>query len=465
MAKEKKRIPVKKRPAEERRKDFGEVSPGLSREEALREAQRCMMCPKRPCVNGCPVGIAIPDFIKALKEDNIKEAYSVIKRSNTLPGVCGRVCPQEDQCAANCVYSRTKKFDPVNIGLLERRVADGAYEAGALPPATSVDKSKPSVAVVGSGPAGLTLASDMAGRGYPAVIYESLHAPGGVLRYGIPEFRLPNHVIDREVKALKEMGVEIKYGHVIGNTYTVKQLREMHDAVFIAIGAGLPRFMGIPGENLNGVYSANEYLTRSNLMEAYKFPSSATPILKAKRVAVVGGGNVAMDATRTALRLGAQKVYNIYRRSREEMPARDEEIENALQEGVNLKLLANPVEVIPSSSGDEVSALKCIKMRLGEPDSSGRRRPVEIPGSEFQIDAGVVVMAIGTAPNRVLLESAPELKLNQWGYIETDENTGRTSIPGVYAGGDIVTGSATVISAMGAARKAGENIRKSFEQK
>jgi glutamate synthase (NADPH/NADH) small chain len=451
------RIPANKRAPSQRRADFDEVSRGYDVKQALAEAKRCLFCKNKPCVEGCPVSIDIPAFIQAIINGDIKEAYAVIQDSNSLPGICGRVCPQEDQCAKVCTLG--KKFEPVNIGVLERYVADEARKRNLIAAVNKTDPAKPSIGVVGAGPAGLTIAGDMARRGFPAVIYESLHEPGGVLRYGIPEFRLPNHVIDSEVSMLKQMGVAIRTNHVIGKILTLDELLEMHAAVFIGTGAGLPRFMGIPGENLNGVYSANEYLTRSNLMESYRYPLYHTPLKVGKTVAVVGGGNVAMDSARTAVRLGAKKVYNIYRRSRQEMPARDEEIENAIDEGVDLNLLINPVEI----SGDEnyrVRKIKCVKMRLGEPDESGRKRPVEIPGSEFEMDVDVVVMAIGTGPNRVLLEATPRLSLNKWGYIEIDGETGKTSIDRMYAGGDIVTGSATVISAMGAARKAGKEMRK-----
>lgn len=461
MAVKKERYPVEKREASDRNEDFDEVNRGYDEKLAKKEAQRCLMCPDKPCVDGCPVGIDIPNFIQAILDEDPKEAFRIITQSNALPGVCGRVCPQEDQCSDVCRLG--EKFEPVNIGLLERYVADKAVEGGWTRTRNSgKDSSKESVGVVGSGPAGLTIAGDMAADGFPATVYESLHKPGGVLRYGIPEFRLPNEVIDREVDNLLEMGVELKTNFVIGKILTVEELLENHGAVFLGIGAGLPRFMGIPGENLNGVYSANEYLTRSNLMRGYRFPEYNTPIKQGKRVAVVGGGNVAMDSARTAVRLGAKKVYNIYRRSRVEMPARDEEIENAVDEGVELKLLRNPVK-IKGDKDKNVTKIRCIKMELGEPDESGRRRPIEIPGSEFDLEVDVVVMAIGTGPNRVLLENTPDLKLNQWGYIDVNPETYETNIDRVYAGGDIVTGGATVISAMGAARKAGEEIKKQID--
>ena len=459
MAIIKERIAVNKREAHERKNDFNEVSYGYNKEQALKEAKRCLMCKDSPCVDGCPVGIDIPAFIDAIIEDNIKKSYEIIYNSNSLAGVCGRVCPQEDQCAKTCILG--KKFEPVNIGVLERYVADAAQRLKIEIPKKEKDLSKPSIGVIGAGPSGLTLAIDMAREGYSVVVYEALHSPGGVLRYGIPEFRLPDKVIDDDVRRLKEYGVEIKTSFVIGKTLSMEDMLKIHSAVFIGIGAGLPKFMEIPGENLAGVYSANEYLTRSNLMRAYEYPAYHTPIKKGSSVAVVGGGNVAMDSARTAVRLGAKKVLNIYRRSRVEMPARDEEIENAVEEGVELKFLTNPVEIIGDESGC-VRGIKCIKMTLGEEDSSGRRRPVEIPGSEFIQDVDIVVMAIGTGPNRVLLEATDNLSLNKWGYIDIDEE-GRTNIKNVYAGGDIVTGSDTVISAMGAARKSALAMRKIFE--
>ncbi len=457
MAVKKERYPVKKREPSRRKNDFNEVSEGYAEKLAKKEALRCLMCPDSPCVKGCPVSIDIPGFIQAILDEDTKKAFQIITRSNALPGVCGRVCPQEDQCADMCVMG--KKFEPVNIGVLERYVADKAVEEGvSRSKIRGIDRSKKSVGVVGAGPAGLTIAGDMAAYGFPATIYEALHKPGGVLRYGIPEFRLPNKVIDREVNNLLDLGVELKTNFVIGKILTLEELLENHGAVFLGIGAGLPRFMGIPGENLNGVYSANEYLTRSNLMRGYRFPEYDTPIRRGDRVAVIGGGNVAMDSARTAIRLGADKVYNIYRRSKVEMPARDEEIENAVAEGVELKLLRNPVR-IKGDKDKNATTLRCIKMKLGEPDNSGRRRPIEIPGSEFDLKVDVVVMAIGTGPNRVLLESTPGLKLNEWGYVDVDKDTYETNISRVFAGGDIVTGGATVISAMGAARKAGEIIK------
>ncbi len=461
MGIKKERMPVKKRSAVERKKDFKEVSSGYDYKSALAEANRCMKCPNKPCVEGCPVGIDIPEFIKSIIDGDLKEGFNTLLKSNALPGVCGRVCPQEDQCAALCVMG--KKFEPINIGILERYISDTAVEKDFKPQKSKkFGRYKKSIGVVGSGPAGLTIAGDMLKYGYKVTLYEALHEPGGVLRYGIPEFRLPNETVDREVENLNAMGLDLKLNYVIGKILSVEELLEKHDAVFLGIGAGLPRFMGIPGENLNGVYSANEYLTRNNLMRSYRYPEYNTPVKKGKSVAVVGGGNVAMDSARTAIRLGAENVYNIYRRSRVEMPARSEEIENAVEEGVRLKLLRNPVKII----GDEnkrIKKIRSIKMKLGEPDESGRRRPLEIPDSEYNIDVDVVVMAIGTGPNRLLLDVVGNLELNQWGYIKTDKETGMTNIDRLYAGGDIVTGAATVISAMGTARKAGKAIRRELE--
>ncbi|MEA3507064.1 MAG: NADPH-dependent glutamate synthase [Elusimicrobiota bacterium] len=461
MGVQKKRTPVNKRTAEERKKDFNEVSSGYSAEEALQEARRCLMCPDKPCVEGCPVGIDIPAFIQSIIDGDLKEGFDTILKSNALPGVCGRVCPQEDQCALVCVMG--KKFEPVNIGALERYISDSAVEKGFVAQKSGKEgRYKESIGVVGSGPAGLTIAGDMLKYGYKVTLYEALHEPGGVLRYGIPEFRLSNDVIDREVENLVSMGLNLKLNYVIGKILSLEELRQKHNAVFLGIGAGLPRFMGIEGENLNGVYSANEYLTRNNLMRSYQYPEYNTPVKKGDSVAVVGGGNVAMDSARSAVRLGAENVYNIYRRSRVEMPAREEEIENAVEEGVRLQFLRNPVK-ITGDKNKKVIKIRCIKMELGAPDESGRRRPLPVEGSEYDIDVDVVVMAIGTGPNRVLLESTPGLELNKWGYITTDEETGMTNIDRVYAGGDIVTGGATVISAMGAARKAGNSIRKNWE--
>ena len=440
-----------------RRKNFDEAALGYIEELALKEATRCIQCKNPTCIPGCPVEIDIKGFIKLISEKKYIEAVHLIKERSFLPAVCGRVCPQEDQCEKTCIIG--KKQEPVAIGRLERFVAD--YEASHgeailpnLPPSTGKK-----IAVVGAGPSGLTVAGDLIKLGHKVTVFEALHEPGGVLVYGIPEFRLPKAIVKREVDFLKKLGVEFKLNYVIGKIKTVDELLGVdgYDAVFLGNGAGLPKFMGIPGENLNGVYSANEYLTRVNLMKAYKFPEYDTPIIKGRRVAVVGGGNVAMDAVRTALRLGAEEAMIIYRRSEEEMPARREEVENAHEEGVIFKNLTNPVRIIGDEKG-WVSALECLKMDLGAPDKSGRRSPVPIKGSEFQIPVDVVIIAVGTSAQPLIAASAKGIGINKRGYIIADEATGRTSKEGVYAGGDIVTGSATVILAMGAGRKAAKAI-------
>lgn len=442
-----KQTTMSKQDPQTRAKNFNEVGLGYTKEEAILEAQRCLKCKKPPCVAGCPVSIDIPLFISAIMEGDFDKALRIIKTKNSLPGVCGRVCPQEDQCEKVCVLGR--KNEPVSIGRLERAAADyGKISSPALPQA-----SKGKVAVVGAGPSGLTIAGDLARIGYQVTVFEALHKPGGVLVYGIPEFRLPKLIVEQEVESIKKMGVDLRVDQLIGRTFTIDDLKKNgYQAVFIASGAGFPKFMNIPGENLNGVYSANEFLTRVNLMKAYLFPEFDTPIKKVKRVAVIGGGNVAMDSARTALRLGAEKVYNVYRRSRKEMPARVEEIENAIEEGIQMEFLVNPIRIIDDGQG-WVKALECLRMELGECDESGRCRPVPVKGSEFVLEVEQVIIAIGTAANPLISATTPDLKINKWGYIETDETTGQTSKEGIFAGGDIVTGSATVISAMGAARK------------
>lgn len=452
------RVPMAEQPAEERIKNFKEVPLGYTEEQAAEEARRCLQCKKPACTSGCPVEIDIPAFISLVAEKKFLEAAKKIKETNSLPAVCGRVCPQEIQCESKCVVG--KKGEPVSIGRLERFVADWERESGKVePPPRPKPKSK-KVAVVGSGPAGLTVASDLVKMGYGVTLFEALHKTGGVLVYGIPEFRLPKDIVQAEVDFVESLGVEIKTNSLIGTLYTVPELMENgYDAVFIGIGAGGPMFMNIPGEALNGVYSANEFLTRSNLMKAYLFPAYDTPIKKSKRVAVVGAGNVAMDSVRTAIRLGAEEVYLVYRRSEKEMPARIEEIERAKEEGAIFKLLTNPVRIIGDDKG-WVTAMECIRMELGEPDDSGRRRPVPVKGSEFIIEVDSIIMALGTNANPLLPQSTPGLKLNKWGYILADEENCETSIKGVYAGGDIVTGSATVILAMGAGRKAARAIDK-----
>ncbi len=445
-----------------RAKNFKEVALGYSEETAVAEAQRCLNCKNRPCVSGCPVNVHIPDFISKIKEGDFEGAYREISLSSTLPAVCGRVCPQETQCESKCTLGI--KFEPVGIGRLERFVADWHNEnQTAAPDAPQSNGHR--VAIVGSGPSGLTCAGDLAKKGYEVTIFEALHTAGGVLVYGIPEFRLPKSIVAKEVDTLKALGVDIETNVVIGKTLTVDELFDMgYEAVFIGSGAGLPNFMGIPGESLKGVYSANEFLTRSNLMKAYK-DDPVTPIMKGGKVAIIGGGNVAMDAARTALRLGADKVYVVYRRSMEELPARKEEVEHAMEEGIDFRLLNNPVEILgynnPENPRDEkngfVTGMKCIKMELGEPDARGRRRPIPIEGSEFTLDVDTVVVSIGTSPNPLIKNTTKGLEVNERGGIIINED-GLTTRDCVYAGGDAVTGAATVISAMGAGKHAAKAI-------
>ncbi|HEY4686733.1 MAG TPA: NADPH-dependent glutamate synthase [Candidatus Subteraquimicrobiales bacterium] len=454
------KVKMSEQDPKKRIKNFEEVALGYADEQAILEAERCLQCKNPPCVKGCPVEVDIPGFIARLKEKDFEGAIRRIKETNILPAVCGRVCPQEDQCEAACVLA--KKFEPVAIGRLERFAADKELAGKVTVPVVVTKSTGKKVAVVGAGPAGLTIASDLAKQGHKVVIFEALHEPGGVLTYGIPEFRLPMKIVQSEIEGLKKMGVEIKTNTVVGKLITVKELLNDFDAVFLGIGAGLPLFMNIPGENLNGVYSANEFLTRVNLMKAYLFPEYDTPIKRAKKVAVVGGGNVAMDSARTALRLGAEKVYLVYRRSEEEMPARIEEVHHAQEEGIIFQTLTNPVEIL--GKDNFVTGIKCVKMELGEPDESGRRRPIPIPGSESVIDVDAVIMAIGTRANPLVPSTTSDLKLNKWGYIEADD-VGKTSLEKVYAGGDIVTGSATVILAMGAGRTAARVINKNLENK
>jgi len=453
------RIPRQKMPEqspEARRKNFDEVPLGYPDETAVLEASRCIQCKKPGCVDGCPVQIDIPGFIKAIHERDFLKSIEIVKRTNSLPAVCGRVCPQETQCEERCVLA--KKFEPVAIGKLERFVSDYERERQQLPPQSCAPSNGKRVAIVGSGPAGLTAAGDLAKMGYGVTIFEALHNPGGVLVYGIPEFRLPKSIVSYEIDALKKLGVEIIVNRVVGMGETVDSLFDSgYSAVFIGTGAGLPMFLEIPGENLQGVYSANEYLTRSNLMKAYLFPKYDTPIIRGERVAVFGGGNVAMDSARTALRLGAREVYLVYRRSMQEMPARAEEIHHAEEEGIIFHLLTNPVRF----HGDEKGRLKsveCLKMELGAPDDSGRRRPIPVKGSEFIIDIDVAIIAIGNAPNPIIQKTTTGLDTNKWGNISVAEGTLKTSKRGVFAGGDIVTGAATVIEAMGAGRKAAMEI-------
>ncbi len=442
--------------------NFNEVALGYSPEVAIEEAKRCLNCKAQPCVAGCPVNVHIPEFIAKVKEGEFEEAYQIVNATSSLPAVCGRVCPQETQCESKCTLA--KKFESVGIGRLERFVADWHNEH-ATGKARAPQSNGRKVAIVGSGPSGLTCAGDLAKKGYAVTVYEALHKAGGVLIYGIPEFRLPKKIVAKEVETLKELGVEIATNVVIGKTLTVDELFEMgYEAVFIGSGAGLPNFMRIPGESYKGVYSANEFLTRSNLMAAYR-DDAKTPIMKGGKFAVVGGGNVAMDAARTALRLGAEKVYIVYRRSMEELPARREEVEHAQEEGIDFRLLCNPVEILGYKNPDDprdpkngfVTAIRCVKMELGEPDASGRRRPVPIQGSEFDLDVDAVIISIGTSPNPLIKSTTEGLEVNRWGGIIVNED-GLTSREGVYAGGDAVTGAATVISAMGAGKVAAAAI-------
>ena len=437
-----------------RNKNFKEVALGYDEATAIEEAKRCVHCKNKPCVAGCPVAVDIPAFIALVAEGKFEEAYEVIQKTSSLPAVCGRVCPQETQCEGKC--TRGIKGEPVGIGRLERFVADWHMKNGSAAP-VKPESNGHKVAVVGSGPAGLTCAGDLAKRGYDVTVFEALHVAGGVLVYGIPEFRLPKDIVRREVDGLKALGVKIETDSVIGRVLTIEELKEEYgfEAVFLGTGAGLPKFMNIPGEGAKGVFSANEYLTRTNLMKAYE-EGSETPILHAKRIAVVGGGNVAMDAARCAKRLGADTVYIVYRRSEAELPARREEVEHAKEEEIIFKLLTNPVAIL-TDKDDNVVGLKCIQMTLGEPDASGRRRPVEVPGSEFTMDVDCVIMALGTSPNPLLKQTTSGLETQRRGEIVTDEN-GKTSLEGVYAGGDAVTGAATVILAMGAGKVAAKAI-------
>ncbi|MEM1577230.1 MAG: NADPH-dependent glutamate synthase [Archaeoglobaceae archaeon] len=454
------KVPMPEQPPEERIKNFKEVPLGYTPEMAMEEAKRCLQCKPRkgkefpPCVEGCPVNVNIPEFIKAIKEGRFDDAIKIIKDKNSLPAITGRVCPYENQCEGNCTLG--KKHEPVGIGRLERFAADYERAKGFTIP----EKPKPNgkkVAIIGSGPAGLTAAADLAKKGYDVTVFEALHEPGGVLVYGIPEFRLPKEIVRYEVEYIKALGVKILTDVVVGKTITLEELLNEYDAVFIGTGAGLPNFMNIPGENLNGIYSANEFLTRLNLMKAYDFPNYDTPIKVGNRVAVIGGGNVAMDCARWARRLG-KEVYIVYRRTEAEMPARKEEIERAKEEGVKFLLLTAPIRYIGDEKG-WVKQMECIKFELGEPDASGRRRPVPIKGSEFIMDIDTVVVAIGQSPNPLVPQTTPKLKTTKWGTIEVDEEL-RTSVERVWAGGDIVRGDSTVILAMGDGRKASLSIDK-----
>lgn len=461
MTKEKTPMPSLR--PDDRVRSFDEVAIGYNEENALFEANRCLDCKNRPCMEGCPVQVKIPEFIALLREGKTIDAYKKIKETNGLPAVCGRVCPQESQCEKYCV--RGIKGEPVGIGRLERYAADCAIEAGELSNIEKAPSNGRKVAVVGSGPAGLTCASDLAKLGYDVTIFEAFHTAGGVLKYGIPQFRLPKEIVDLEINALREMGVKIDVDMVIGKVLTVDELMEDgYDAVFIGSGAGLPSFLKIPGEELNDVFSANEYLTRVNLMHAYMFPAYDTPVKKYNSVAVIGGGNVAMDAARVAKRLGSEHVYIVYRRSEAEMPARIEEVHHAREEGIEFHLLTNPVEIIGQDDGT-VTGMKVLQMELGEPDASGRRRPVPIEGSEYTLDVDAVIVAIGQSPNPMIKNTTPGLKTQPWGGIIVNEETGETSIPGVYAGGDAVTGAATVILAMGAGKTAAAAMHEYIQKK
>jgi glutamate synthase (NADPH/NADH) small chain len=445
-------------PAEIRRRNFEEVALGYDEATAIEEAKRCLNCPKPRCVEGCPVNIYIPKFVHAVSEGDFASAIKIIKEKSSLPAVCGRVCPQEKQCESRCVLGI--KGEPVAIGRLERFVADYAREHGLdkVDPSEVAAKNGKKVAIVGSGPSGLACAGVLAQKGYDVTIFEVLPAAGGVLMYGIPQFRLPKEIVQHEIEGLKQMGVHVQTNAIIGRTFTIDELmkEEGFNAVYIATGAGLPHFMHIPGEQFNGVYAANEFLTRVNLMKAYTFPRAATPVFIGKKVAVVGGGNVAMDAARTAMRLGAEHVYIVYRRGEDELPARKEEVGHAKEEGIEFCLLNNPVRIVGNEQG-WVTGLECVKMELGEPDASGRRSPVAIKDSNYVLEVDEVIMAIGQGPNPLIHQTTPDLEVNRRGNIVADEN-GATSMPGVYAGGDIVTGAATVISAMGAGKRAAAAI-------
>lgn len=449
------KTPMREQPAKERARNYDEVPYGYNEQEAMQEAKRCLQCKRPTCVQGCPVEIDIPGFIDCIAQGDFRGAIKNLKEKNVLPAVCGRVCPQEDQCEKVCVL--IKKFEPVAIGRLERFAADWEATQGESHLPKMPRSTGKKAAIIGAGPGGLTVAGDMLKEGHAVTIFEALHKPGGVLVYGIPEFRLPKAIVYREVDYLVACGAQLVLDFVVGKTATIDQLLKEYDAVYIGTGAGLPWFMNIPGESLNGVYSANEYLTRSNLMKAYLFPEYDTPIVRGKNVAVVGGGNVAMDCARTALRLGAEEVHLVYRRSHKEMPARDEEIHHAEQEGIIFDILTLPVKYL----GDEnswVQQMECLKMQLGEPDASGRRRPVPIEGSNFITPVDTVVCAIGQSPNPLIPQTTPDLKVGKWGNIEVDPETGKTSKKGCWAGGDVVRGGATVILAMGDGRVSARSI-------
>ena len=457
------RVPMPKQEVAVRKRNFNEVALGYREQQAVEEASRCIQCKKPNCITGCPVGVNIPEFIRAVREGDMPEAVRIIKSTNSLPAITGRVCPQETQCEMVCALN--KKGAPIAVGRLERYVADWERSHPEIEERQKkrVTFNGKKVAIVGSGPAGLTCAADLAKLGYEVTIFEALHVAGGVLMYGIPEFRLPKDVVQAEVDYVKSLGVEIKLDHVIGKIATVDELLQNgYDAVFLSPGAGAPMFLNIPGENLSGIYSANEFLTRTNLMKAYRFPEYDTPIKVGRNVAVIGGGNVAMDASRCALRLGAEGVHLIYRRSEVEMPARAEERENAKEEGVIFKLLTNPSRFIEDESG-KVKAVECYEMELGEPDESGRRRPIQKPGTEFTMPVDTVIVALGTSPNPIIPSTTKGLEVTKWGTVKADEDNGRTSKGRVWCGGDMATGAATVISAMGAGKRAAADINTYFE--
>ncbi|WP_348922480.1 NADPH-dependent glutamate synthase [Enterococcus rotai] len=448
-----------------RKTNFSEVCLGYTIEEGQAEAIRCLQCKDAPCISSCPVMIDIPGFILAIKEGHMQEAADVLGKYTNLPAICGRVCPQEKQCEQVCKLGMAKNFEPVAIGKLERLVADWALENQDFSKQVQSDQPKIGrIAVIGSGPSGLTVAGDLAKMNYEVIVYEALHDSGGVLTYGIPEFRLPKRIVKKEIESIEALGVTIETSIVVGKTITMDEIMNDFDACYISVGAGAPNFMGIPGTALNGIYSSSEYLTRINLMHSYEFPKYDTPMKQSKNVVVIGGGNVAMDAARSAKRLGAEHVSIVYRRSLEELPARIEEYHHSVEEDIMYHWLTNPIEYINNGTGD-LTGVKCVKMELGEPDESGRRRPVPIKNSEFIIEADTVIEAIGQGSNKVLLSTFPELTLTKWGYIEADPKTGATSIPGVFAGGDIVTGAATVILAMGAGKVAAVEIDKYVREK